>query len=169
MNLTLSLSPELVLRAEYAADLMTPNPVSVRADATVREAIALLVDNAYSAAPVIDHAGRAVGVVSRSDILAHERERVEHAAPVPEYYRESDLTTDAGEFLPGGFQVEQVQRTRVEEIMTPAVFAVRPDTPVATVVNDLLALKVHRLFVVDRDGVLVGVISTLDVLRHLQP
>jgi hypothetical protein len=32
----------------------------------------------------------------------------------------------------------------------------------------MLALKVHRLFVVGGDGVLVGVISALDVLRALQ-
>jgi predicted transcriptional regulator len=31
----------------------------------------------------------------------------------------------------------------------------------------MLALRVHRLFVVDRAGVLVGVISALDVLRRL--
>jgi CBS domain-containing protein len=31
----------------------------------------------------------------------------------------------------------------------------------------MVALKVHRLFVVDADGVLVGVISALDVLRHM--
>ena len=36
-----------------------------------------------------------------------------------------------------------------------------------SVVREFLALKVHQLFVVDRAGVLVGVISTLDVLRHL--
>jgi hypothetical protein len=30
-----------------------------------------------------------------------------------------------------------------------------------------VGLKVHRVFVVDASGVLVGVISALDVLRHL--
>jgi len=53
--------------------------------------------------------------------------------------------------------------------MTPAVFSVGPDTPAAKVVHDLLSLNVHRLFVVDENGVLVGVISTIDVLRHLRP
>jgi predicted transcriptional regulator len=33
----------------------------------------------------------------------------------------------------------------------------------------MLKLKVHRLFVVDENGVLVGVISALDILRHLSP
>jgi predicted transcriptional regulator len=30
-------------------------------------------------------------------------------------------------------------------------------------------MKVHRLFVIDDTGVLVGVVSTLDILRQLQP
>jgi len=53
--------------------------------------------------------------------------------------------------------------------MTPAVFAVSPDTPVHRVVSDMVGLHVHRLFVVDADGILVGVISTMDVLKHLRP
>jgi len=31
----------------------------------------------------------------------------------------------------------------------------------------MLQLRVHRLFVIDDDGVLVGVISTTDVMRRL--
>jgi CBS domain-containing protein len=155
----------LYLQAETAEDLMMLNPVSVRADATVREAMALLIDKGYSAAPVIDDAGKPVGVLSRSDILVHERQEVEH---VPEFYRRDELATEAGEHLPRGFQVERVDQTRVADIMTPAVFAVPPEAPVSRVVEEMLTLKVHRLFVVDHDGVLVGVISVLDVLRHLR-
>ena len=51
--------------------------------------------------------------------------------------------------------------------MTPAVFSVTPQTPASKVVAEMLALHVHRLFVVDNTGVLVGVITALDVLRHL--
>jgi CBS domain-containing protein len=32
----------------------------------------------------------------------------------------------------------------------------------------MVAFKIHRLFVVDEDGVLVGVISAFDVLRKLR-
>jgi CBS domain-containing protein len=167
MTETLTLRGPLVLRAETAEDLMMPNPVSVREGATVREAMALLIDKGFSAAPVIDDAGKPVGVISRSDILVHERERIEHAAP--EFYHRGELTTDAGEHLPRGFQVERVDRTTVADIMTPAVFAVPPDAPVVRIIEELLTLKVHRLFVVDRAGVLVGVISVLDILRRLRP
>ncbi|HVL13261.1 MAG TPA: CBS domain-containing protein, partial [Gemmata sp.] len=57
--------------------------------------------------------------------------------------------------------------TPVTEFMTPAVFSVRPDTPARSVVEQLLALNVHHLFVADEAGVIVGVISPVDVLRKL--
>ena len=45
----------------------------------------------------------------------------------------------------------------------------RSETPAAKVVEQMVALKVHRLYVVEPDGTLVGVISAQDVLRHLRP
>jgi CBS domain-containing protein len=162
-------SPRLTLVAETAAEMMTPNPVSIRERATIKEAVALLIDKGFSAAPVIDNAGRPTGVLSRSDLLVHDRERVEYLKPVPEYYDREELATSTGEKLPGGFQVEKVDKTRVKELMTPVVFSVRPDTPGAKVIEEMVTLKVHRLFVVDGSGVLVGVISALDVLKHLRP
>jgi CBS domain-containing protein len=157
----------LVLHAESAADLMTANPVSIRDDATVLEAVALLTDKGFSAAPVIDEGGRAVGVVSQSDILVHDREKAEYLEPVPEYYERTNLAARLGESRPRGFQVEKTDRTLVREIMTPVVFSVSLDAPAAQVVEQMLGLKVHRLFVVDDDGILVGVISALDVLQRL--
>jgi CBS domain-containing protein len=159
--------PRLALQADTAADLMTANPVSVSKNATLREALALLIDQGYSAAPVIDKAGRPVGVLSRSDLLIHDRETAEYLKPETEYYHKKELHTAAGEPLDKGFQVEKVDRTRVRDLMTPAVFCVAPETSAAKVVADLCSLKVHRLFVVDDNGTLVGVISAMDVLRHL--
>jgi CBS domain-containing protein len=159
----------LYLDAETAADLMTPNPVSIQQEATVREAISLLIDKGISAAPVIDAAGLPVGVLSRTDILAYDRERVEHPTPSGEFFGEGDLATDAGEILPRGFQVECVDRTQVRDLMTPVVFSVNRHEPGWKAIHEMLALKVHRLFVVDDFGVLVGVISALDVLRRLRP
>jgi CBS domain-containing protein len=135
--------PRLTLWAETAADLMMPNPMSIRADATVREAIEVLTDHGFSAAPVIDEAGRPLGVISRADILVHDREK--------------------------GAEQGAVDTTPVRDIMTPAVFSVRPGTPAAGVIEQMVELKVHRLYVVEEDGTLVGVITTLDVLRHLRP
>jgi CBS domain-containing protein len=168
MNATLERKAPGALRlhAKTAADLMMPGPVSLRADATIKEAIVLLIDRGFSGAPVIDDAGRPIGVLTRSDIVVHDRERT---PGVSEYYERADLITPAGERLGAGFHTEHEDMTTVRDVMTPAVFAVAPDSSASEVVREMLALKVHRLFVVDNAGVLVGVISALDVLRHLRP
>jgi CBS domain-containing protein len=156
------------LWAETAAELMTTNLVSIREDATIKEALVLFIEKGYSAAPVIDRSGRPTGVLSRFDLIVHERETVDYVPPAPEYYTKAELVTRAGEKL-DGFQVERVDLTRVRDLMTPTIFAVSPDTPAAEVIEKMLNFNVHRLFVVDEDEVLIGVISTLDVLRHLRP
>jgi CBS domain-containing protein len=143
------LTPPLVLRARTAAELMTPDPKSVRHDATVAEAAAFLSTRGFSAAPVIDEAGRPVGVVSRSDLLTHQGQRARLlGAP----------SRGAGRAEPAG-------ETPVREVMTPAVFCIQPGAPTAKVVEKMLTLNVRRLFVVDDEGVLVGVVSAFDVLR----
>jgi CBS domain-containing protein len=139
--------PRLSLWVDTAEDLMTPNPVSIRGDATIAEAMTLLTDRGFSAAPVIDEAGRPSGVLSRTDILVHEREQ-------------ADLKSGAARAIQ--------QSTRVRDVMTPVVFSVSPEASAQKVVQEMLSLKVHRLFVVDSDGVLSGVISAEDVLRHLR-
>lgn len=158
----------IILWASTAADLMTPNPVSIEADAPVKEAVALFTDRGFSAAPVIDAAGRPVGVVSQADIVVHDRETVEYLPAKPRGNEPSPPVTAVGEKLPKGFQIENVDRTRVRDIMTPAVFSVGPNTAAMRVIEEMLALKVHRLYVLGNDGVLVGVISTVDILRRLR-
>src|ERR671938_539119 len=75
----------MVLGARTAADLMTPNPVSIRHSATVPEAAAFLAARGISAAPVIDETGRPVGVVSRTDIIRHHGQHAAQAAGAPDY------------------------------------------------------------------------------------
>ncbi len=132
----------LKLKAKRAVDLMTPNVLTLHEDTTVPEAAAFLSARNIHAALVIDAASRAVGVLSQTDLVKHGCAREE--AP--------DAAKD---------------RTPVREIMTHAVFSVAPATPASTVVDAMLSLGVHRLFVLDGDGHALGVISALDVLRHL--
>jgi CBS domain-containing protein len=142
-KLAFEVPSRLTLDTRIASDLMTPNPVSLREDATFHEAVALLTDKGVSAAPVIDEAGRPVGVLSLADIVVHDRE--------------------------SRINVETPGLTRVRDMMTPVVFSITPDAPAWRVVEDMVRLKVHRLFVVDADGVLTGVISALDVFKRLRP
>jgi CBS domain-containing protein len=141
--------PRLILAADTAEELMVSNPISIEASLTVPEAVELMTLRGLSAAPVIDEAGRPVGVLTQSDLLIHRREEGQHA-------RSADQAGGTGRPVP-----------LVRDIMTPVIFTVTPHTLVRAVVEQMLSLKVHHLFVVE-DGVLVGVISSLDILRHLQ-
>jgi CBS domain-containing protein len=58
--------------------------------------------------------------------------------------------------------------TDVRDIMTPTVVSVRPHDAAWEVIAKMAAFKVHRLFVVDHTGVLVGVISAFDIVRKLR-
>jgi CBS domain-containing protein len=158
----------LLLPAETAADLMTPNPVSIPAGALVGEAVVLLTERGFSAAPVIDEAGRPVGVISRTDILVHDRESDGARGSCQSQEVRAGVARDAARLHHEGFQVRSVDRTCVRDIMTPTVLCVTPETPANRVVQQLLRLNVRRLFVVDEGGVLIGVISAVDVLRHLR-
>jgi CBS domain-containing protein len=160
----------LRLHAVLAEDVMSPNPVSVREELTVHEAVVFLTERRISAAPVINEAGRPVGVVSEADILRHDREHAEHLYWLPQKLVDRELTLGSGEHLDGkSFEVEVPDVTRVKDIMNPVIYAVRRDTPIPEVVGQLVKRRIHRLFVVDEDGSLVGVITTLDLLSRLAP
>lgn len=147
----------MVLNADTAADLMTPNPISLRSDAALTEVITFLLDHAFSAAPVIDEAGRAVGVLSLSDILVHHRRQLEF------------LAAGSARF-PTGEPIDLTfTNCPASEIMTPLTYTVSVDTPASRVVEEMLGMRVHHLYVVDDDGTLVGTISVGDVLRRLRP
>jgi CBS domain-containing protein len=159
---------QLRLHAILAEDVMTPNPVSIRDELTVHEAVVFLTERRISAAPVVNEAGRPVGVVSEADILRHDREHTEHLYWLPQKEVDRELTLDTGEHLSGkSFEVEVPDVSRVKDIMNPVVYAVRRTTHIHEVVNQLVKRRIHRLFVVDEDNSLVGVITTLDILSRL--
>jgi CBS domain-containing protein len=128
--------------AKSAGKVMTRNPISINETATIGDGAAFLTAKGISAAPVIDEAGRPVGVLSLADIVR---------------YAQGDGQSPARRL-----------NTPVSEIMNDVVFFVRPDTPIGNVIDDLLTSDVKRLFVIDENEVLVGVISTRDLLRCLR-
>jgi CBS domain-containing protein len=157
-------APRLTLRADTAADLMTENPISLHETTTVRDALAMMIDRDVSAAPVVNDAGRPVGVVTVTDVLIHEREATVPAGIRAELAASESLASKLGD----GFQIELSDPTTVAEIMTPGLFTVTPGHPAAAAVADMVRFKTHHLFVED-GGVIVGVISSGDVLRRLVP
>jgi CBS domain-containing protein len=151
LNREYTLADHGPLHDAIALDLMSPNPRSIDQSTTIREAAEFFCLAGVSGAPVIDDAGRPVGVLSRSDVLRHLMRSTSASANV------SGRTSEIGD----------KSELPVRRIMTRTVFSVRPETPAAKVIAKLTALQVSRLFVVDRYGVLIGVISVYDLLHRL--
>jgi CBS domain-containing protein len=143
---------------DTAGMVMTPNPKSINRHATVRETAEILHEYGLYVAPVIDDAGRPIGVVSRSDLLDYWDRRRDRLTALAT--GELNAASAPGTEEPG-------DELTVPEIMTPVVFGVRMNAPMASVVEKMIALEIRCLFVTDGDGVLVGTISVFDVLRHL--
>ena len=135
----------LVLRAQVARDVMSSDLVSLEANAKLSDALSLFVDRGFGAAPVIDVVGRAIGVLAKVDILTHQHSSLAQSVAAPEV----------------------LDRTQVSDLMSPVVYKVQPETPIWEVLEQFRSLKVHHLFVEDRHGVLLGVISTIDILERI--
>jgi hypothetical protein len=85
--------------------------------------------------------GRPVGVLSQTNIVIHDRNKVEYLPSTNDYYPKTDLTAPSGAALSERFQVERIDTTMVRDIMTPAVLSVASQDSVTRVVSDMLAFE----------------------------
>ncbi len=141
-----------------AKDVMKTGVVTVRPEIYVRELARILDERDISGAPVLDHHEEVVGVVTKSD-LVHFQRTGEYSPDRHAFFKQSD-----GGDVPKGYHVEIPDSTRVSEIMTPAVFMAREETPVASLAKLMRRKHIHRLFIT-RGKKLVGVVTTMDLLK----
>jgi CBS domain-containing protein len=151
------------MRPITAGDVMNPRVLTVRDDLSVEELADFLVENEISGAPVEDAAGKLIGVVSVTDIVAvisegaqRERDR-KSASFYQSWERDPNLPEDLG--------VEDGD-IRVREIMNPIVYAVPEEMPVSEVAERMIESHIHRLLVTRGEKV-VGILSTSDLLGLL--
>jgi CBS domain-containing protein len=141
-----------------AADVMTRNILSVRPDAAIGEAIKLMLDNRISGLPVIDEAGRLVGILTEGDLLRRGETGTERHRP-----RWLEILMGPGRLA------EEYVRThgrKIGEVMTRDPVCVSPATPLKEVVQLMERRRIKRVPVLDGD-VPVGILSRADLLRGL--
>jgi CBS domain-containing protein len=141
-----------------ASDVMTKNVVTVGPETPTRTVAKLLLENGFSAVPVIDDKGAAIGMVSESDLITSE---IRSLAPRRGWWLEllaegEDLATEFVDYL------KAVDRP-VREVMTAPVITV---APVEAIAEMLQARNIKRVPVV-RDGRVVGIVSRADLVRAL--
>jgi CBS domain-containing protein len=142
-----------------ARDIMTKEVITTTPETSVTEVAALLEKHRISGVPVVDDAGRVVGVITQSDLVARARD-----LELPPAIALFDLRL----FLetPSHFKkrLEKMLGVTVGEVMTPNPISVSPEMPVEEIAALMDRKKVHTLPVL-AGGKLVGVIGKIDLIR----
>lgn len=160
-----------------ARDIMRPDVLVLRADDTIKSAAEQLEEIRASGAPVVDAAGRLVGVLTQSDIARSEHvgddgvqarlaPTIDDVPPAGASVDDGVVDEDEEVFPTDEYDEEVLGRLRVADWMSPGVIQVPPDLTVAAVCRRMLDEAIHRVFVVERKT-LLGVVSTEDVVRLL--
>ncbi|MDD9942014.1 MAG: CBS domain-containing protein [Myxococcales bacterium] len=143
-------------------DLMQTNVVTVRPDDNAAEVERRLVEHRIGGAPVVGD-GRVQGVISRTDLLRNLVVGQSLSELISDYYRDPGLPVEAGIPAP---DIEQLQRSRVRDLMPERLITVEPSAPVSQAARVMLDRMIHRLLVVEGEK-LVGVVTTHDLLRAI--
>lgn len=141
-----------------AADIMTGSPITVKSDSTVMEAVRLMLQRKFSGLPVVDDAGKVVGIVTEGDLLRRAETGTQRRRP-----RWIEFFVG-----PGRLATEYAHACghRIDEVMTQPVLTITEDRPLDEIVNIMERHQIKRLPVV-RDGKLVGIVSRANLLRAL--
>ena len=151
----------VVNRPGKVGQIMHRQVVSISADTIVGDAARLFVEHRISGAPVVDAQGKLLGVVSLVDIArALPKLRAE---PViwncrPDFYR--DVWDDEVAHV----SVPKECSLKVRDVMSRNAFTVDESEPIGEAANLMLEAGIHRL-IVTSNGKMVGIISSMDILR----
>ena len=141
-----------------AKDVMTRHVISVAPDASILEALRLMLGHKISGLPVVDQKGQLLGIVTEGDFLRRAETGTERRRP-----RWLEFLLGPG--MIAGDYVQSHAR-RVDEVMTPDVLTVTEETPLGDIVTLMEKHRIKRLPVVRGDE-LVGIVSRANLLRAL--
>ena len=144
-----------------AAEMMSRHVVTVHPKESIRETLGLLYENGLSSLPVVANNEICVGVISARDILEWAKDLddgLDEATEVGAFYADMVLrqVKDEGD------------GASVEELMSDSVVYAEPAATMSDVIDMMLNKGIHHLPVLDGDKRLMGVLSTVDVLRSVR-
>lgn len=130
--------------------VMSSPVVTVTPETTFKEVVRILRRRRVSGLPVVNDAGRLVGIISEADLLNKVEKRESEA-----YLLES--------------KKHRLDRARAEALdvasaMSTNVVTVQPEFPIALAAREMHTRGFKRLPVVSANGTLVGIVSRSDLL-----
>ena len=150
-----------------ARDLMNSAVITVAPHATLEEATDLLLDHGISGLPVVDLAGRVVGMFSELDEGKPVRELLTILCGTEILDLGGRNIGNIAGYDQVRAQVLDFDVQRVSDYMTTDVVVVSDNDPVTRVVDLFVNHGVHRLPVI-RGHQLVGIIGVRDVVKFIR-
>ena len=153
-------------RAPYkASGVMNTSVVSVGSGATLAEVVKILADNRISGLPVVDSDNKVVGVITETDIVdfatkVHVVPLIGTSGWISPYI---DVTEMAK--FKKGFTL--LANTKVEKVMSKKPITASADMYINEVAKLMIKKDVNRIFVVDEEGKIVGIIARADLVNYL--
>ncbi len=146
------------------ADLMTRDPITVRPETPLQDAIHLLADNRISGLPVVTEAGEIAGLLSEDDLMWQAT-----GAPLPAYIMLLDSVIYLTNPTRYTEELHKALGQTVQEVMSDkkGLVTIRPDASVRQAAQIMHDKKVRRLPVVDEAGHLVGILTQGDIVRAM--
>lgn len=144
-------------------DVMTADVLAVRADVSLEALSEVLLERGLGGAPVVDEAGRPIGVVSKTDLV----ERRQIAGDTGEGLAKGQSASRGRHRveLGPGVHVESLPIDSVADAMTRGSITLPEDAPVARAAALMVTRGVHRVLVVSDDGRLSGILTSSDIVR----
>lgn len=147
-----------------AAEIMSTKVVPISKDMPLSEAFKMFHKYQVSAFPVVDADAKYVGVISQTDLIPMLKPINDlQDASLAGRGAMATTTSEKVTFPPYRFLLQG----KVEEVMTPSSFVFHQKVPVREIANMMKRLKIHRVYITGNDFQLLGVISTLDIVRLL--
>jgi CBS domain-containing protein len=140
-----------------ARDVMVSPVVTVGENETIRDAAKLLIEKRISAVPVVDGAGKLVGIVTEADLL----HRAEAGTERPVSWWLSLISGDralADEYV-------KSHARKVKDVMTRDVKTAEPDTPLVDIADLFEEKHIKRVPIVSKGGDLLGIVSRADIIQ----
>ncbi len=148
--------------SQTVASWMTCDVLTATPTMPLSEAVQLLVDRQISGLPVVNGAGKLVGVISESDLMWQEKGLDEPPYMIflggvvffqnPATYNR-DLHKTLGQ--------------TVGEVMTPHAISIGADTTLPAAARIMHDQKIHRLPVVNEHHQPIGIITQSDIVRAI--
>jgi CBS domain-containing protein len=142
-----------------ASDIMTTSIITASPDMSVRHAAGTMVFAGISGMPVVDEAGRLLGMVTEGDLM----HRAEIGTGVKQRAWWLEMVASTTELAS---QYVKEHARKVKDVMTTDVTTITESCPVGDIAELLERRRIKRVPVM-RDGKVVGVVSRSNLIRAL--